>query len=143
MGLGLLEACMFNQGQAIESKVIDSKGEALGIIEEIIVHSESGRVAFAVMSFSFLDLPIMLFPIPWDAFSIDEEDHLILDIDKEKLRHAPGFARDQRPDFERPQLSRKIYHYYGHSPFWEEDEDDKSASFVFEEETFSLKQGNC
>lgn len=133
---------MFINEQALGSTVMSATGEVLGTIEEVVVHSESGRIAFAVMSFRFLDMPIMLFPVPWEAFSMGENNQLILDIPKEKLRHAPGYEKDDRPDFGSPQLGQKISNYYGINPFWEKDRD-KSASFAFEEETFSVNQGNC
>ncbi len=134
---------MFIHQQAVGSKVTDANGKVLGTIEEVIIHSESGKIAFAVMSFRFLDMPIMLFPVPWEAFSISEKDELILDIPKEKLGHAPGFERENRPDFGSRQLAQKISHYYGVNPFWDKDDRDKSFSLTFEEEAFSFNQGNC
>ncbi|HSR11810.1 MAG TPA: response regulator [Thermodesulfobacteriota bacterium] len=125
-----------------KKRVFGSRGELLGFMEEALVHAKSGDIVLGIMSFTFFDMPNMLFPIPWSAFSLNEKKQLTLSVDKEKLKHAPGFERDQRPDFGSGHLGKKVYLYYGYKPFWD-DEDDRLAPMAFEEEAFTVKQGTC
>src|SRR5512135_3389874 len=72
--------------------VVNAQGEDLGTIEDIMIHIDSGRVAYAVLSFGgFLGMGDKLFAIPWEALTLDEDNkQFILNIPKEKLENAPG-----------------------------------------------------
>ncbi len=96
--------------------VVNAKGETIGTIEEIMIHLDSGRVAYAVLSFGgFLGIGDKLFAIPWQALALDEDrKYFILDIDKEKLERAPGFDKDHWPDMADPTWGKEIYGYYGY-----------------------------
>ena len=101
--------------------VVNSKGEDLGKVEDIMIHLDSGRVAYLVLSFGgILGIGDKLFAIPWDMLTLDEDEkHFILDIDKERLENAPGFDKDNWPDMADPDFGRQLYSYYGHQqPSW-------------------------
>src|ERR1700674_3593003 len=74
-------------------QVQNSAGENLGKVDEIMIDIPSGRVAYAVLSFGgFLGMGNKLFALPWSALKLDEDEKcFVLDIDKKKLEHAPGF----------------------------------------------------
>ncbi len=96
--------------------VVNARGEDLGKLEDIMIHVDSGKVAYAVLSFGgFLGMGDKLFAIPWEALSLDEDNkQFILDVDKEKLEHAPGFDKDNWPDMADPTWGKQIYGYYGY-----------------------------
>ncbi len=96
--------------------VVNARGEDLGKLEEIMIHVDSGKVAYAVLSFGgFLGMGDKLFAIPWEALSLDEDNkQFILDVDKEKLEHAPGFNKDHWPDMADSTWGKQIYDYYGY-----------------------------
>lgn len=100
--------------------VVNAAGEDLGKLEEIMIHVDSGRVAYAVLSFGgFLGLGDKLFAIPWEALTLDEDNHrFILNVEKERLEAAPGFDKDRWPDMADPKWSREIYGYYGYESAW-------------------------
>ena len=101
--------------------VVNSKGEDLGKIEQIMIHVPSGKIAYAVLSFGgFLGLGDKLFAIPWEALKLDEDNHrFVLDVDKEKMERAPGFDKDRWPDMADPTWSSEIFRYYGYEePTW-------------------------
>jgi len=102
-------------------EVVNHQNEDIGKIHELMIDLESGRIAYAVLSFGgFLGMGNKLFAIPWNAFVIDEEDKkMILDVDKERLRNAPGFDEDNWPDMADSSWGKKIYSYYGKRPYWE------------------------
>ncbi|RXA20555.1 hypothetical protein EQO05_05395 [Methanosarcina sp. MSH10X1] len=103
-------------------RVINTAGEDLGRIEELMIDLESGRVAYAVMSFGgFLGMADKLFAIPWQALSPRPHEHaFVLNISKDVLERAEGFDKDNWP-LTREQLSRS-YTYYGYEPYWQRGE---------------------
>ena len=106
----------------IGKRVLNRSGEQLGTLKELVIDLEDGRVAYAVLSFGgFLGKGDKLFAIPWEAFALNPKDHtFLLDVEKEVLRQAPGFDKDQWPDgaqYEAGWLFA-IYEYYGYSPYW-------------------------
>jgi len=74
-------------------KVINTAGEDLGKIEELMIDLSDGRVAYAVLSFGgFLGMGNKLFAIPWGALSLRVHEHaFVLDVPKEVLEKAEGF----------------------------------------------------
>jgi len=60
----------------IGNEVRNREGEDLGRIEDFMMDRETGRVAYAVLSFGgFLGVGNKLFAVPWDAFTIDSLHH--------------------------------------------------------------------
>jgi sporulation protein YlmC with PRC-barrel domain len=84
----------------IGDKVVNEAGEDLGKVEEIMLHVPSGRIAYAVLSFGgFLGMGDKLFAIPWEALKLNEESKcFVLGVDKERLKNAPGFDKNNWPD---------------------------------------------
>jgi len=106
----------------IGEAVINPQNEDLGNIRELVIDAQSGRVAYAVLSFGgFLGMGTKLFAMPWGAFEFSAtENKLVLNVDKEKLKSAPGFERDAKwPDFADRAYGESVYNYYGYSPYWD------------------------
>ncbi|HSM71259.1 MAG TPA: PRC-barrel domain-containing protein [Anaerolineales bacterium] len=106
----------------IDDKVVNPEGEELGSIKELMIDMDKGQVNYAVLSFGgFLGLGDKLFAIPWEALTLNREDHsFILNVDKERLENAPGFDQDNWPD-EAQYASGwlvDLYNYYGYPPYW-------------------------
>jgi sporulation protein YlmC with PRC-barrel domain len=102
-------------------RVRNSVGESLGKIEEIMLDIQTGRIAYAVLSFGgFLGIGNKLLAVPWSALQIDTSEHeFILDVDRGTLENAPGFDKDNWPDMTDPGFDRDVCEYYGKTPFWE------------------------
>ena len=96
-------------------RVRSPEHQDLGMIEEIIIHPDDGRIAYAVLCFGGgLGFGDRLFVVPWDLLRVDTEDRvLILDWDTAKLDGAPAFEQDDWPDFTDQSWERKIHDYYG------------------------------
>jgi sporulation protein YlmC with PRC-barrel domain len=101
--------------------VVNAEGDDLGNIEEIMLDVPRGRVAYAVLSFGgFLGLGDKLFAIPWNALTLDTERKcFVLDVDKDRLKKAPGFDKDRWPSMADPRWASDIHTYYGSRPYWE------------------------
>ena len=106
----------------IGCKVENSKGENLGKIESLALDLREGRIAYAVLSFGgFLGMGDKLFPVPMEAVSYRaDEGKCILDVDKETLKNAPGYDRDNLPDVSDRVWRSQIFTHYGYQPYWEE-----------------------
>lgn len=104
----------------IGDDVKNRSGEDLGKIEEIMLDTEHGRVAYAVLSFGgFLGLGDKLFAIPWDSLTLNtDEKCFYLNVDKDLLENAPGFDKNDWPDFADNQWRTDIYSYYSVEPYW-------------------------
>lgn len=102
-------------------KVVNKNAEDLGKIEDYMLDLETGRMAYAVLSFGgFLGMGEKLFAIPWSAFNVQlfENDlRIVLNVDKEILTKAQGFDKSQLP-LSYSQLS-SVYTYYGYKPYWQ------------------------
>ena len=102
-------------------KVVNLQGENLGDIQDLMIDLERGRIAYAVLSFGgFLGMGDKLFAIPWEALTVDEpEKRLILNVDKELLKRAPGFDKNHWPDMTDRTWGSELYSYYGYKPYWD------------------------
>jgi len=97
---------LLKASKLIGYSVKNKQGEEVGQIEEIVINSQDGRIAYAVLSFGgFLGMGDKLFAIPWKSLTpIPEQQSFSLDIDKEKLAETPGFDETNWPDMAPPQL---------------------------------------
>jgi len=105
----------------IGEAVVSRQNENLGKIYELVIDAKEGRLAYAVLSFGgFMGMGNKLFAVPWRAFEFAKpENKLILNVDKEKLKAAPGFDQDAKwPDFADRTWGNSIYKYYGYDPYW-------------------------
>lgn len=101
----------------IGEAVINRADEKLGKIRELVIDANAGHLAYAV-----LDFDSKHFAIPWSAFEFANTEHkLILDVDQDKLKAAPGFDKDDAfPDFADRTWGGDVHKYYGSRPYWED-----------------------
>jgi len=106
---------MMSAGSLTGDDVYNQKGEDLGDIKEIMLDMRSGRVAYAVLSFGgFLGMGEKLFAVPWSALTCDPDNkRFVLNVEKDRLKDAPGFDKDDWPDMADPSWSKAIHSYYG------------------------------
>jgi len=84
----------------IGTTVKDTSGEKLGDVKELVINPETGQVVYAVVSYGgVLGMGDKLFAIPLKALTwITDKEYYTLNIDKETLKKAPGFDKNQWPD---------------------------------------------
>lgn len=106
----------------IGNDVYNQKGEKLGDIKEVMLDMRSGRVAYAVLSFGgFLGMGEKLFAVPWNALTLDTATKSFkLNVDKDRLKTAPGFDKDHWPNMADATWAQSIHTYYGTKPYSEE-----------------------
>jgi len=100
-------------------KVVNRAGEDLGKIEELMIDLQSGKIAYAVLSFSeFMGLGDKVFAIPWQILTLKLHEHaFLLGITKETLERAGGFEKGNWP-LTREELAG-TYTSYGYQPYWQ------------------------
>lgn len=98
----------------VGSDVYNLKGEDIGDIKEIMLDMRSGRVGYAVLSFKpFLSLREKLFAVPWGALTLDtEHKRFTLNVDKDRLKDAPGFDTSHWPNMADQTWENEIHSYY-------------------------------
>jgi sporulation protein YlmC with PRC-barrel domain len=103
------------------NQVVNSEGEDLGEIEDIMLDVPNGRIAYAVLSFGgFMGVGEKLFALPWQALTLDADNKcFVLDVPKERLQNAPGFNKDHWPAMADMAWASEIHKYYGLPPYWE------------------------
>ena len=99
----------------VNAPVRNSAGEDLGKIEDVVIDPSTGYPEYAILSFGgVLGMNKKLFAIPWSSLSTSRtRDYVLLDINKDTLRRAPGFDRGAWPDMTDPVWRRSIDDYYG------------------------------
>lgn len=104
----------------IGMKVVSPQGDSLGKIEDVVVHP-GGDTAYAVLSFGgWLGMGEKLFAMPWSVLRSVERDtskpgserSLVLPLDKDKLKQAPGFDKKSWPVMANAEWSRDIDTFY-------------------------------
>ena len=100
------------------TKVINKAGKSLGKIEDFVVDLNTGRIAYAVLSFGAFMATDKLFAIPIKALKLDlEKETFVLDVYKEQLENAPGFDKSNWPDMSDPEWGLKVHSFFGVTPY--------------------------
>jgi sporulation protein YlmC with PRC-barrel domain len=102
----------------IGDTVQNRQGEKLGDIKEIMLNVQTGKIAYAVLSFGgVFTIGEKLFAVPWNALQLDTVNKcLVLNASKDRLQDAPGFNSDRWPDMADQTWSNRIHSYYDVSP---------------------------
>ena len=95
-------------------------GEKLGEIKEIMLDTRTGAVAYAVLSFGgLLGLGDKLFAVPWSALTLNiSRKCFMLNVDRERLKMAPGFDKDRWPDMADKTWASEVHNYYQVKPYF-------------------------
>lgn len=96
------------------TKVTNNLKENVGDIKDIMLNLQDGSVEYVVLSVGgFLGLGDKLFAVPLEAFDVNTNDEtFVLDVDKERLKNAPGFDKDNWPSTSDTQFRDSLYAHY-------------------------------
>jgi sporulation protein YlmC with PRC-barrel domain len=95
--------------------VYNPAGEKIGKIENIMIDKQSGKVAYAVMSFGgFLGIGDKHYPLPWSMLKYDTRlGGYVVNLDKKVLEGAPSYESRDRIDWDDEKWGRRVHDYYG------------------------------
>jgi sporulation protein YlmC with PRC-barrel domain len=108
--------------ETIGVRVENPQGDSLGKIEDLVFEPAKGHIRYAVLSFGgFLGVGDKYFAIPWSHLRAEERAGrsgserfvMVLDVNKDKLKNAPGFDSKNWPDFGDPAYGTSVDQYYG------------------------------
>jgi hypothetical protein len=106
---------LISADKVVGTAVYDAAGERLGTIDSIMIGKQSGKVAYAVMSFGgFLGIGERYHPLPWQALTYDHaKGGYNVQHSADDLRGAPNYSREEVRDFDYGSRSGEIDDYYG------------------------------
>ncbi len=95
--------------------VYGEDGEKIGHVDQIMINKQSGKVAYAVMSFGgFLGIGERYHPLPWDVLTYDTSlDGYRVNLTRDRLEGGPSYGRDE--DYDYQARGREIDDWYGTS----------------------------
>jgi hypothetical protein len=101
--------------------VVNTQGEDLGKITEIMIDVTGGWIAYAVLSSGgLLGIGDKLHAIPWAALLLDvERQRFVLDVDAERLKQAPGFDKEHWPTMADLRWANEVHAFYGQRRYWQ------------------------
>jgi len=93
-------------------KVQGIDGKSLGSIKDLVIDPEDGDIEYAVLDFGgFAGIGDKYFAVPWEALKLDQPNKkIMLDVSKKDLKQAPGFDKNNWPDFSEQRVV--IYEFY-------------------------------
>ena len=109
--------------EIIGRSVQNDRGEKLGEIEDLVIDPDRYRVAYVVLTFGgFLGFGDKLFAMPAGVLQMPGTGgYAVLTVDKEHLKKATGFDKDNWPNLADATFAASNYEFYGQRPYWIED----------------------
>ncbi len=106
---------LISSGDVNGTRVFGRNADHIGTIDHLMIDRETGKVAYAVMTFGGLfGIGQDSYPIPWSKLSYDVSlDGYRTDIDPDQVRAAPV-----RPDTWDRRWEKSTYDHYGVLPYW-------------------------
>lgn len=93
-------------------RVINYDNEDLGTVEDLMLDVATGRLGYAVLA-CIGAAQEKLFPVPVRALTIDTDgSRFMLNADRETLKYAPGFDRNDWPDTGDPGWKSGVESFY-------------------------------
>jgi sporulation protein YlmC with PRC-barrel domain len=104
--------------QLIGINVYNRAGESVGEVNDLVLDA-SGRVRYAALSVGgVLGIGDRMFAVPWQVFECvrDPDDanefRLVLNVEEEALKNAPGFDRNKWPNLADERFTTEIDEYF-------------------------------
>ena len=93
--------------------------QKIGSIERVMIDKQSGRVAYAVLSYGgFLGIGDDHYPTPWSSLKYDTRlGGYVVGITADQLQGAPKYRNDNDWTWSR-ENDKRVYDYYRANPYW-------------------------
>jgi sporulation protein YlmC with PRC-barrel domain len=104
----------FMAEKIIGSRVQNMQGVDLGVIKDVVIDVDTGRVLYAILDFGgFLGMGGKLFPVPWHSLApLPSEGIFFMNVTRAKLEKAPGFNENNLPDMGDVHWGETINQFY-------------------------------
>jgi len=106
--------------QVSGTPVYNPAGEKLGAIQDVMIDKQTGRIAYAVMSFGgFLGIGSGHHPLPWPALRYDQEiGGYVVNLDPHILEGAPAISEGQTINWDDTIWGQRVHDFYSVPPYW-------------------------
>ena len=115
-GAAIAYDTVFRVSRIRELKVINDRNQDLGRVDDLVIDVNGGKVKYAALAFgTTLGLGGKLFAVPLNEFTVKHATNdvfLVLHVNEEDLKKAPGFDKDHWPNFADSNWSAEIDRYY-------------------------------
>ena len=100
--------------------VYRSTGDKVGRIERVMLDKQTGKVAYAIMSFGgFMGIGGDYYPLPWSLLRYNPRlDGYEVNISEQQLKSAPKYSTHETWDWNARDRDRTIDDYYEVPPYW-------------------------
>lgn len=107
-------------GKVTGTRVFNTAGEMLGEIYDVMIDKQSGKIAYAVMSFGgFLSIGERYHPLPWNSLKYDaRQGGYVVGLTREQLEGAPTFTQADQLHWEDRGPEPGIHGAYKAPPYW-------------------------
>lgn len=105
-------------------KVHNEANEHVGEVDDVIVDTSAGRVAYVVLGLGgALGMGEKHYALPWRSLHLAREGDggdlkVHANVTKDRLKGAPEFDKDQWDKMRSPEWMRGVYSYYTVDPYW-------------------------
>lgn len=106
--------------KVLGTSVVDTAGNKIGEIEDIVLDKQSSNIMFAVVSFGgFLGMGDKYHPLPWSMLDYDpEENAYVVSVTKEQLQSAPADSVAALTRNDGHAYRDSAYSYYDTPRYW-------------------------
>lgn len=100
--------------EVVGVSVKNTAHDNLGEINDIVIDKIQGNIKYMVLDFGgFMSFGNKFFAVPWHLFQYDNDHgHFVLNIEKDRLKNAPGFDKNNWPNFASPDVTSSIDKFY-------------------------------
>jgi sporulation protein YlmC with PRC-barrel domain len=96
-------------------RVIDSRGDDMGVIDELLIDDSQKRVRFLrIASGGFMRIGAQRYLIPVDSIVKISDRYVVANMTREHAACAPPYD----PEMVDEKYLDRLYEYYGHAPYW-------------------------
>ncbi len=114
-------AKLVRASKVVGAELFNQQGEHIGAIRNILMHPNTGRVAYATLDIGgYVGKDGQLTNVPWNLVRQSKKDSpgFVVNADKAKLAGATYFAPNAWPDYGEWGWQTNTYGYYGYEPYW-------------------------
>jgi hypothetical protein len=118
--LGSMPQALANGADKDDGKIFlvrSSQGEYLGTAARVLLNP-LGKPDFVIVSLDPGEYGTKQIIVPFHAVSVEDEDTIVLGLEKEFLADAPEYTR---PDLKDATFFEGVYRFYGMTPPWTEE----------------------
>jgi len=106
--------------KVIDTDVLDTAGNKIGEIKDIVLEKTTSNIMFAVVGFGgFLGIGEKYHPIPWNELNYDESrDGYVVRFTKDELAAAPAGSIEDLTKRDGHSYRDRAFAHFNSRPYW-------------------------